>query len=90
MFKDPDDDDKGFVLFLGTFENAILSLPMSCDHHNLKSIVMFKTKDGNETKFTRNRLIHPLSKKEEEPDITFDFVLLTNPNWILVLEVSIY
>ena len=29
LFKDPDEDSKGFVSFFGTLEDAILSLPMS-------------------------------------------------------------
>ena len=68
VFKDPDDDDKGFILSFATLENAMLSLPMACHFHRLKSVVLFGTKNGNARKFIRNRLLHPLSREEEEPD----------------------
>ena len=60
VFKDPDDDDKEFVSSFGTLENAMLSQPMACYFHRLKSVVMFKTKDGNASTFIRNRLLHSL------------------------------
>ena len=53
-------------------EDAMLSLPMACYYHRLKSVVMFGTKDGNARTFIRNRLLHLLSKEEEEPD--FDHI----------------
>ena len=71
VFKDPDDDDEGFVSSFVTLEDAMLSLPMACYYHRLKSIVMFGTKNDNSAKFIRNRLLHLLSR-EEEPD--FDHI----------------
>ena len=72
-FKDPnDDDDEGFVSSFGTHEYAMQSLPMACYYQRLKSVLLFKTKDGNARKFIRNRLIHPLSKEDEEPN--FDHI----------------
>ena len=70
-FKDPDDDDEDFISSFATLEDAMLSLPMACYYHRLKSIVMFGTKNDNSAKFIRNRLLHLLSR-EEEPD--FDHI----------------
>ena len=79
VFKDPDDDDdEGFVSSFATLEDATLSLPMACYHHRLKSFVMFGTKNGNAWTVIRNRLLHPLSKEEEEPD--FDHIRFCSPN----------
>ena len=64
VFKDPDDNDEGFVLSF-FLEDAMLSLPVD----RLKSDVMFGTKDSKARTFIRNRLLHPLSKEEEEPDL---------------------
>ena len=44
VFKDPDDDDdEGFISSFVTLEDAMLSLPMACYCHRLKSVVMFGT-----------------------------------------------
>ena len=57
----------------------MLSLPIAYYYHRLKSVVMFKTKDVNERKFIRNRLLHPLSKEEEEePD--YDHIQVCSPD----------
>ena len=52
----------------------MLSLSMACFYHKLKSVVLFDMKNGNAMKFIRNRLLHPLLRKEEEPD--FDHIQL--------------
>ena len=44
MFKDPDNDDEGFISSFGTLEDEMLSLPITCSHHMLKSVVIFGTK----------------------------------------------
>ena len=72
VFEDPDDDDEGFESSIATLEHAMLSLQIAWYHHKLKSVVMFGTKDGNTRTFISNRLLHPLSKEEEEPD--FDHI----------------
>ena len=36
VFKDPDDDDKGFASSFATVENTMLSLQMACYYHRLK------------------------------------------------------
>ena len=60
VFKNSDDDDKGFVSSFGILEDAKQSLPIACYYCRLKSVVMFDTKDGNARTFIRNRLLHPL------------------------------
>ena len=72
VFKDPDNDVKGFVSSFGSLEDAMLSLPMACYYHRLKSVVMFGTKNDNARKFISNRLLHSSSKEEEEP--VFDHI----------------
>ena len=67
VFKDPNDDDNGFVSSFSTLEDVMLSLPVACYYHRLKSVVMFDTKDDNARTFIRNRLLHSLSREEEEP-----------------------
>ena len=47
VFKDPNNDNEGFVTSFIVLEEAMLSLLMACYSHRLKSAVMFKTKDGN-------------------------------------------
>ena len=66
VFKDFDDDDEGIVSSFAIFEDAMLSLPMACYYHRLKSVALFQTNNGNAMKFIRNRLLHSLSKEEEE------------------------
>ena len=47
VFKDPvDDDAKGLLSSFGTLEDPILSLPIACYYHRLKSAEMFGTKTG--------------------------------------------
>ena len=65
----------------------MLSLPMACCYHRLKSVVMFGTKNGNIVKFTRNMCFILYQKKTKVILIIFDFALLTNPSWILFLEI---
>ena len=72
VFKDLDDDSEGFLSSFDILEDAMLSLPMACYYHRLKSVVIFGTKDDNARKFMRNRLLHLLSKEEEDPD--FDHI----------------
>ena len=79
MLKDHDDDDKGFLSSFGTHEDAMLSLPMACYHHRLKSVVMFGTKmavQQNLPGIWKNLIL-----------ITFDFALLNNTSWIAVLKI---
>ena len=71
-FKRPDVDDKGFVSSFATLEDEMMSLPMACYFHSLKSFVIFGTRNGDEKKYIRNKLFHPLSREEEEPD--FDHI----------------
>ena len=79
MFKDPDDDDdEGFVSSFATFKDEMLSLPMACCYHRLKSVVMSGTEDGNARIFISNRLFCPLSRENDEPD--FDYILLCSPD----------
>ena len=77
VFKNPDDNDEGFVSSFGTLEDATLSLPKACYYHKLNLVVLFGTKNGNARKFIRNRLLHP-SSSEEEPD--FDHIRLCSPD----------
>ena len=87
MFKDTEDNDEGLVSSFGTLEDAMLSLPMVCYYHRLKSVVMVGTKmamQGNSSGI--NCFILHKEKKKNMILITFDFALLTNPSWILVLE----
>ena len=77
VFKDPDDDDEGFVSSVGTLDDAMLSLSMACYYHRLKSIVISSTNNGNAAKCIRNELLY-LSSREEEPD--FDHIRLCSPN----------
>ena len=51
---------------------------MACYYQRLKLVVMSSKKIGNEAKFIRNRLLHPLLRKEEEPD--FDHIQLCSPD----------
>ena len=62
-----DDDDEGFVLSFCILKDAMLSLPMACYFHRLKSVVLFDTKNNNGRKF-----------REEEPD--FDPLRLCSPD----------
>ena len=88
MFKDPYDDNEGFVSSFATLEDAMLSLPMACYYYRLKSDVLSGTKmttQGNSSGI--GCLILYQEKKKNLILIIFDFALLTNPSWILVLEI---
>ena len=76
--KDPDEDYEGFLSSFATLEDAMLSLPMACYYHRLKSVVMFGTKKCKARKFIRNMLLYPLSKEEEES--YFDHIRLCSPH----------
>ena len=78
MFTDPDKDDECCVSSFSTLEDAMLSLPMAFCYHGFKSVVIFGTKQGNARTFNRNRLLHSLSRDEEEPG--FDHILLCSPD----------
>ena len=89
MFKDPDgeDDDEGFVSSFVTLEDAMLSLPMACYCHRLKSVVMIGTKMAmQENSSGICCFILYQGQKKNLILITFDFAVKTNPSWILVLE----
>ena len=66
------------VSSFGTHEDAMLSLPMACYYHRLKLVALFKMTNSNGRNFIRNRLLHPFSKEEEEPD--FDHIGLCYPD----------
>ena len=73
VFKVPDEDSKSIVSTFGTLEDTMLSLPIACYYHWLKSGMMFGTHTKNAAKFIRNRLLHPWSRYKK-PD--FDHISL--------------
>ena len=44
VLKDPYYDEEGLVSSFDTLDDAMLSLPMTCCYHSLKSVVMLGTK----------------------------------------------
>ena len=66
-----------------------LSLPIACYYHRLKSVVMFCTKNGNTKKFIMNRLLHPLSREEDQPDFNHIWLCLPDQSKLdFVLEMN--
>ena len=85
--KDPDEDYEGFLSSFATLEDAMLSLPMACYYHRLKSVVMFGTKNARQENSSGICCFILYQKKKKNPIlITFDFALLTSASSILVLE----
>ena len=88
VFKDPDDDDDGFVSSFGTLKNAMMSLNMACYYHRLKSVVAFGTKIVMQWNLSGISCFTLYQKRKKNLNlITFDFALLTNLSWILILEI---